>query len=164
MLNITYREIDKEIEEKIVSNFGKWVKEYDCLHYGDGCYSVAAMLNGQPVGFISAYPRIYPEPLNHYFDAYIDVIEVDENYRRRGIASKLIKLTEVWAKEYGYHQIASWSSDDKKEAIQMWYALDYCVSPAVMRGQSVIKEFRDKPIHGFYVAKILNSFEKSLNV
>ncbi len=159
MLNITYREIDKEIEEKIINIFGEWVKKYNCLHYGEGCYSIAAMLNNQPIGFISIYNRNYPEPLSEYSEAFIDVIEVDENYRTRGIATKLLRLTEAWAKKYGYHQIGSWSSDDKKEAIQMWYALDYCVSPAVMRGQSVVKEFKNKPIHGFYVAKILNPFE-----
>ena len=82
MLNITYREIDKEIEEKIVSNFGKWVKEYDCLHYGDGVILLQQCLMVSRLDLFQ-HTHALPEPLNHYFDAYIDVIEVDENYRRR---------------------------------------------------------------------------------
>jgi GNAT superfamily N-acetyltransferase len=156
MSKIIYKEINKEIEEKIIVKYGKWVKEYNCIHHGKGCYSVAALNNDEPVGFISTYPLYYPEPMESYCDAYIDDIEVDEAYRRLEIATQLIKLTELWAKGYGYHQIRSWSSDDKKEAITMWYKLNYCMCPAIMRGTSVIREFVGKPVHGYYVSKILN--------
>ncbi len=37
----------------------------------------------------------------------------------------------------------------------MWYALGYGICPAIMRGESVIKEFVGKPIYGFYVVKVL---------
>ena len=66
-----------------------------------------------------------------------------------------IIMAEEWAKAYGYRQIRAWSSDDKTEAIPMWYALGYGVCPAIMRGESVIKEFAGKPIYGFYVSKVL---------
>lgn len=157
-MNIIYKEIDSEIEASIVQTFGGWVKEFECIHYGEGCYSVAGLADGRPVGFISTYVRNYPEPLSEFTEAFIDVIEVDASYRRRGIASKLLSLTEDWAKRCGYHQISSWSSDDKTEAIRMWYALDYCVSPAVMRGESLLEEFQGEKIPGFYVAKMLNPF------
>jgi len=156
MSNIIYKEINQEIEKKIIAKYGNWVKEYNCLHYGEGCYSVVALCDDEPIGFISTYPLHYPKPMQSYYDAYIDDIEVDEAYRRHGIATQLIKLTEVWAMEYGYHQIRSWSMDDKKEAIPMWYALNYCMCPAIMRGTSVIKEFVGKPVYGYYVAKMLN--------
>ncbi|MDF2541573.1 MAG: hypothetical protein K0S47_1291 [Herbinix sp.] len=160
MLNIIYKEIDCKIEEKIKDKYGSWVIDYRCLHYGDGCYSLAAVLDNEPIGFISVYERYYPEPLSNGSEVYIDVIEVHKDFQGFGIASKLLRLTENWAKDHGYHQISAWSSDDKKQAIQMWYALDYCVSPAVMRGESVITEFAKKPIYGFYVTKLLNPFEK----
>lgn len=154
-MNIVYKEIDESIEKQIVNIWGDWVTEWGCLHYGDGCYSLAALVDGVPVGFISTYPLQLPEPLDMYCDAYIDDLEVAENYRRKGIASTLLSMTEEWAKAYGYRQIRSWSSDDKLEAIPMWYALGYGVCPAIMRGVSVIKEFIGKPIHGFYVSKVL---------
>ncbi|WP_055665351.1 GNAT family N-acetyltransferase [Desnuesiella massiliensis] len=157
MPEIIYKEINQEIEKKIIAKYGNWVKEFNCLHYGEGCYSIAALCDNDPIGFISTYPLYYPEPLECYYDAYIDDIEVDKAYRRQGIATKLIKLTEEWAKNYGYNQIRAWSSDDKIEAIPMWHALNYCMCPAIMRGESLIKEFIGKPVHGYYVAKMLNS-------
>ena len=154
-MDIVYKEIDKSIEEQIVQLWGDWVTKYNCLHYGEGCYSLAALADGVPVGFISVYPLQLPKPLDMYHDAYIADLEVDENYRRKGIAAKLTGMAEEWAKAYGYRQIRAWSSDDKTEAIPMWYALGYGVCPAIMRGESVIKEFAGKPIYGFYVSKVL---------
>ena len=156
MHNITYKQIDKAVEAAIISEFGQWIRDYGCIHHGEGCYSFAAFCADEPVGFISTFPLQYPAPLQECRDAYIDVIEVREAYRRQSIASKLIEMTEAWAKAYGYRQIRSWSADDKTEAIPMWYKLAYAVCPAVMRGESVIKEFAGKPIYGFYVAKVLN--------
>ena len=154
-MEIIYKEIDNTIEARIVNIWGDWVTKYGCLHYGKGCYSLAALADGIPVGFISTYPAKLPKPLDLYCDAFIDDLEVDEKYRRQGIASKLLSITEEWARTTGYHQIRAWSSDEQDEAIPMWYALGYTVCPAIMRGESVIKEFAGKPIHGFYVAKIL---------
>lgn len=155
MLDIVYQGIDKEMEKKIVQVFGEWVTEFECIHYEEGSYSIAALYEDKPVGFISTYPLNLPEPLQQYSDAYIDVIEVHENFRRQGIAKKLLSMTEEWAKDYGYPQVRSWSSDDKAEAIPMWFALGYGVCPAVMRGESLLKEFAGMPIYGFYVSKIL---------
>jgi len=152
---IAYSTIDDELEKKLNDVFGNWITEYQCLHYGEGCYSVAALCQGKPVGFISTCSLNLPSPLQQCSEAYIDVLEVHENFRRQGIASQLVLMTEAWAKEYGYRQIRSWSSDDKLEAISMWYALGYGMCPAIMRGMSVKKEFDGKPIYGFYVSKVL---------
>ena len=113
MSEIIFKEINPEIEKQIVGIWGDWVVKYGCLHYGDGCYSLAALCDGKPVGFISAYPLQLPEPLQAYRDAYIDDIEVHEDFKRQGIARKLLSMTEQWAKDYGYRQIRAWSSEDK---------------------------------------------------
>lgn len=155
MSDIVFKEITEEIEKQIVEIWGDWVIKYGCLHYGDGCYSLAALFGGKPIGFISAYPLRLPEPLQAHCDAYIDDIEVHEDFRRQGVARKLLSMTEQWAKAYGYRQIRAWSSDDKTEAIPMWYALGYGVCPAVMRGECVVEEFAGKPIYGFYAVKTL---------
>ena len=155
MPEISFNEINPAIEQQIIAIWGDWVAEYGCLHYGDGCYSLAAVCDGKPIGFVSVYPAQLPPPLQMHWDAYIDVLDVHRDFRRRGIARALLHKTEQWAKAYGYRQIRSWSSDDKSEAIPMWYALGYGVCPAMMRGVSVKKEFIGKPINGFYVSKVL---------
>lgn len=132
-MNIVYKEIDKRLEEQIVETWGAWVIQYGCLYYGEGCYSLAAIVDGVPVGFISTHPMQLPKPLDMHYDAYISDLEVDENYRRKGIASRLLAMMEEWAKEYGYRQLRAWSSDNEVEAISMWYALGYGVCPAIMR-------------------------------
>jgi hypothetical protein len=43
-----------------------------------------------------------------------------------------------------------WSNNSKKEAIPMWYALDYCICPA-----KIWVEWCSEIIDGFYVAKKL---------
>lgn len=153
MTEITFKEIDKVIEKQIVQIWGNWVTEYGCIHYGKGCYSMAALLNNLPIGYISLYPIHFPIPLGTYSEAYIDDIEVHQDFRRNGVAKKLVFLAENWAKNYGYTQIRAWSSDDKISAIKMWHSLGYGLCPAYMRGKSVIKEFTEKPISGFYAVK-----------
>lgn len=152
MNDIIYKVIDDEIENKLISHFGDYIIKHKVLHKGEGCYSIVAMDGEKTVGFISTYTLKYPEPLSFHKDAYIDVIEVDKNYWRMGIASEMISLTEKWAKEYGYKQIRAWSSNDKKKAIPMWYALDYCMCPA-----KIWVEWCKEIVDGFYVAKKLNS-------
>lgn len=150
MPSILYQQIDATLEHKIVARFGDWVVKHRCLHFEPGSYSLAAVVDGEPVGFISTYPEQFPEPLEGLGDAYIDVIEVDAGYRRMGIARTMIAMTEAWARDYGYHQIRAWSSQDKHEAIPMWYALDYCICPA-----KIWVEWCKEVVDGYYVAKRL---------
>ena len=156
MPELIFKEINQEIEQQIIARWGNWVKEYNCLHYGDGCYSLAAMYDEKPIGFISTYPSQLPPPLQIHRDAYIDVLDVHKDFRRQGIARELLSKTEVWAKAYGYRQIRSWSSDDKSEAIPMWYALGYGVCPAIMRGVSVKKSFSGNRSTAFMFPRFYN--------
>jgi ribosomal protein S18 acetylase RimI-like enzyme len=84
------------------------------------------------------------------------LIEVDESYRRQAIGKQIIKILEKKAREYGYKQIRAWSSEDKVEALNMWYSLNYCMCPAAMLGQSIKPGFENQKIIGYYYAKILN--------
>lgn len=151
---VIYKQIDDEIEEKIIIKYGQWIKDWNIIHRSDGCYSLAAIDNNEPIGFISVYPLYYPAPLQEYCDAYIDDIEVDENYRRQGIATELINMTESWARDFGYRQIRAWSSDDKTEALSMWHKLEYGICPAIMRGECPDEKNKDNLFYGFYVSKV----------
>lgn len=93
---ITYKEIDTELLENITVKYGEWAKKH--IHIGSDSFSLAAIFDDIPVGFISTYIRNLDEPLAEEKDAYIDVIEVDKEFRRKGIAAELISRTEVWAK------------------------------------------------------------------
>jgi len=156
MDRILYQEIDENIENKIIEQYGDWVHEYNCLVRGDGCYMVAALCGEIVAGFAAIHPARWIAPLEEHKDAFIEDIEVDEHFRRQGIGSHLVLMLEKWAKDFGYRQIRAWSSEDKYEALQMWYSSDYCMCPSAMLGQSIKPGFENKQIVGYYYAKMLN--------
>ena len=145
-MDIIYKEIDLKILEKINEKYGEWAKKH--IHINENSYSLAVFYNDIPIAFISTYIRQLIKPLEIEKDAYIDVIEVDENFRRKGIASELIKNTENWVKSKDIFQIRSWSSQDKIEAIPMWYSLEYCMCPS-----KIWVEWCKEIVNGYYVVK-----------
>ena len=106
-MSIVYQEIDSNLLEAIASKYGDTAKNH--IHLENGSFSLVAMYDGVPVGFISTYTKILPSPLHGIKDVYIDIIEVDEPHRRQGIARHMITTTEKWAIESGFSQIRAWS-------------------------------------------------------
>jgi GNAT superfamily N-acetyltransferase/SAM-dependent methyltransferase len=151
---ITYVPIGKAAERKIIAWFGDGITKYDMLPNRDGCYRVAAMRGEQVVGFAAASPARWKPPLEQYGDAFIHSIEVDESFRRRGIARRLITMLEDWARDSGYRQIRAWSSFESPEALHMWYAMGYAMCPAV---EPIYENGKVNGLNpGYYYAKILN--------
>lgn len=153
-MSIEYKQIDGVLLDKILAQCSdiedkEMIKNH--IHLENGSYSLAALHEDMPVGFISTYTLNFPIPLEGSKDAYIDIIDVDEKYRRKGIARELLERTEKWAQAYGFSQIRSWSSQDKVEAIPMWYSLQYCMCPA-----KIWVEWCKEVVNGYYVVKKLN--------
>jgi len=154
MQNIIYKQIDDEIERKILAWFGDAIIKYDMLPKRDGCYCVAAMCGEQIVGFSAVSPARWTPPLEQYGDAFINSIEVAEIFRRRGIGRRLITILENFARENGYRQIRAWSSYASPEALHMWYSMNYAMCPAV---EPIYENGQIKGLNpGYYYAKILN--------
>ena len=156
IVSIVYQEINSELLEVIAAKYGEIAKNH--IHLDDG-FSLAALHEGVPVGFISAYTKELPPPLYDIKDAYIDIIEVDEPHRRKGIARHMITATEKWAMKTGFSQIRAWSSQDKVEAIPMWHALCYGMCPA-----KIWLEWIGEAVDGYYVAKVLNREDVSVTL
>jgi len=148
-MQITYQEIDSDIFEKIAVKYGETAKNH--IHNENGSCSLAAMCDGTPIGFISTYTENLAAPIREEQDAYIDIIEIDKEYQRMGIATEFVMRTEEWAKKAGLLQIRAWSSQDKVEAIPMWRSLGYGLCPA-----KIWLEWCKEIIDGYYVVKQLN--------
>ena len=148
-MQINYQEIDTSIHEKIAVKYGEVAKNH--IHNENGSCSFAAMRDDTPIGFISIYIRNLDAPIGEEKDAYIDIIEVDKEYRQMGIATELIMRTEQWAKKAGLLQVRAWSSQDKVEAIPMWRNLGYGLCPA-----KIWIERHNIAVDGYYVVKQLN--------
>ena len=142
---ITYLAADETIKGYVEKEWGEKAAKH--IHLTDG-FSIVAFHDDILVGLISAYPKKLPPPLIEDFDLYIDILEVHHQYKRKGIATRLIDMVCERAKLAGMYQIRSWSSEDKKEAVSMWKALGFGLCPAVTYPQG-------NEVKGFFVAKVL---------
>ena len=156
-MQITYQEIDATILEKIAAKYGQVAKDH--IYTEEGSYSLAAICGESVVGFISTYTQNLAAPIGEDKDAYIDIIEVDPDYRRMGIAAQLVLRTEEWAKKAGLLQIRAWSSHDKAAAIPMWRSLGYGLCPA-----KIWIEWCKEAVDGYYVVKQLNPVNPYPNI
>ena len=148
-MQIIYQEIDTTLLGEIAIKYGEMAKNH--IHNESGSFSLAAVCADTLVGFISTYTRNLANPISVEKDAYIDIIEVDEEYQRMGIATELVMRTEKWAKKAGLLQIRAWSSEDKIKAIPMWRNLGYGLCPA-----KIWLEQNKMAVDGYYVVKQLN--------
>ena len=156
-MQIIYQEINTEVFKKIAVKYGEMAKKH--IHTENGSFSLAAIFDNTPIGFISTYTENLTIPIGEEKDAYIDIIEVDEEYHRMGIGSELVIRTEAWAKKAGFLQIRAWSSQDRIEAIPMWRSLGYGLCPA-----KIWVEWCEQIVDGYYVVKQLNPVNPYPNI
>ena len=108
-------------------------------------FTLLALHGDELAGMISVYWKELPAPLAGSCEAYIDILEVHKDFRRQGIAARLIGLSAERARAQGAIQLRSWSSLDKQEAIPMWKALGFGLCPAdsgkdLLRGIGAVKD------------------------
>lgn len=117
------------------------------LHFADG-FTLLALQDSALVGMLSVRLRSLPAPLENCTEAFIDIIEVASEYRRRQFGARMVKFAGDLAREEGVYQIRAWSSEDKSEAIPFWRSLGFGLAPATV-------QHGELEIRGFYVTKVL---------
>lgn len=140
-----YKLLDDITKIKLNDKYKSWAGPH--LHEGEDGFTLVA-IDKDIVGFMSVYRKELPWPLDHVFESYIDVIKVDDDYKKRGIGSKLLKAAEKWSKDNNVYQIRAWSSLDKTEIIPLWHKLNYSLCPA-----QIWNDEHKEVIRGFYVVK-----------
>ncbi len=142
---IIYSDAGEALRDRIRREWGEVAARH--MHLDNG-FSIVALANAEPVGLIGVVWRSLPSPLPPTEEAFIDIIEVRADFRRRGIATYLIALSAERARAHGVYQLRAWSSEDKFEAIPMWRALGFGLCPATTypRGDAV---------GGYFVARVL---------
>ena len=145
-MKIEYREIDNELLETIAAKFDTdWIRKFG--DYKDDIFGLAAMNGDVPVGYLFVTSRPLTYPLEHITDAYIDIIEVMDEYQRQGIGQTLVTCSEKWAKDMGFKQIRTHSNDEAANAIRMWHKLNYGLCPH--------DYYAEEGCTGYWVAKVL---------
>ncbi len=125
-----YIECSEAHKDMIKEQYSK--KQSDHILLDNNAYSLVAIIDDKIVGFISTYIKHFSPPLEGVSEGYINILEVNEEYRKQGIATKLIEKTERYFKQTRISQIRGWSSDDKVEAINLWSKLKYSLSPTTI--------------------------------
>jgi GNAT superfamily N-acetyltransferase len=139
---IEYVDADETLKARIVALWGEVIERH--MHIENG-FSIVAMRAEEPIGLMSVYWRRLPPPLLPTVEGYIDIIEVIEGYRRKGIATELVRLSAERARGRDAYQLRAWSSEDKVEAIPMWTALGFGLCPIT-----------ERRINGYFVPRPLS--------
>ncbi len=113
-------------------------------------FSIVAVCDGEPVGLISISWRELPAPLPATGEGFVDIIEVRQRFRRRGVGRQLVEMASARIAERGCYQIRAWSSEDKVAAIAMWKALGFALCP----GRETFGRGR-REVNGCFVARVL---------
>jgi len=128
--HVEYIEADAAMKLRIAAEWGELPARH--VHV-DGGFTIVALAGTQPVGLLSVAWRELTPPIGDSTEAFIDLIEVREEFRRRSIARRMIGMAAARAKERGASQLRAWSSADKHAAIFMWQTLGFGLCPAVVQ-------------------------------
>ena len=144
-LGLRFIDADEALKNRVMQEWGENSARH--MHLEDG-FSILAMDGNNLVGLTSVYWRTLPVPLPETCEGYIDILEVHKDFRRKGIATRLIDLSLERAHEKGVYQMRAWSSFDKREAIAMWMSLVFGLCPAATypNGQQVMGYFVTKSL------------------
>ncbi len=142
---IKFLSANKEWSHRVARQWGEQAASH--MHFDDG-FSIIATCGDSLVGLISISWQDLPGPITGVCEGYIDIIEVDAQFRRQGVAIRMLHLAAKRARQHGAYQLRAWSSEDKTEAISMWRRLGFGLCPADThpRGQWV---------RGYFVTQVL---------
>ena len=142
MTSIGYVECDADLKRRVGQVMGEVADQH--IRLADG-FAFVAMNGETPIGLIAVYKRLLPAPLSETYEGFINIIEVAEAFRRRGIARRLVEMSIRRCRVDGLHQVRAWSSEGRTEAILMWKALDFALCPAT-------EHPRGFEVKGYFVA------------
>lgn len=139
MSQIRYVACDAALKRRVGEVMGPVAERHVCLEDG---FTFVATEGTTPVGLLAIRRRRLPEPIPETYDGFVNIIEVSERYRRKGIAKRLVEMSIGRCRQLGLYQVRGWSSVDKREAILMWRALGFTLCPGIeIHGGQEIKGY-----------------------
>ena len=86
MTEIGYADCSADLKRRVGEVMGEVAERH--IRLADG-FAFVAMDDETPVGLIAVYARRLPPPLSGTSEGFINIIEVAEAYRRRGIRNRV---------------------------------------------------------------------------
>ena len=122
----------------------RWLlREYPNTQHviGDGGYLVIAQKEGAVVGFLWAFKRKIPAPIERD-ELFINVIEViDPSLRRQGLASAMVREAVRLASEEGVYQLRAYCDIQNVPSHRLWLKNKFSISPVKMPDGSIAGSF-----------------------
>lgn len=107
----------------------------------DGGYFIVAKIEDTVVGFLWAFKRKIPAPVEQN-EIFINVIEVIyTNLRRQGVASKMLNEIIKIAKKENVYQVRAYCDIGNVPSHRLWLKNKFSVSPVKMPDGSIAGSF-----------------------
>lgn len=120
---------DFDTINKIYNNILQYLEDKSAIIYG-------AFDNKNLVAFIWAYKRIVDNKTRYHINYFI----VEDEWRKRGIGSNLIKKINELAKKNGVEIIELMVCNENKSAINFYSAFEFEVEKQVMIKKTMVNE------------------------
>ena len=121
----------------------KLLNDYPNLHnfFGDNGYLIVAKKENDIIGFIWAFKRDIPAPVEAQ-EMFINAIEVlNIDLRSQGIGSKMIeKIIEI-AKEEKVYQVRAYCDITNVSSHRLWLKNKFSISPVKMPDNTIAGSF-----------------------
>lgn len=108
--------------------------------FSDDGYFVVAEENGEIAGFAAVFGRKIPAPVEET-EAFINVIEVFEEYQKSGVASMLVRKIIETEKPRGTYQIRAYCDISNAASHALWRKNGFGLSPVKMPDGSIAGSF-----------------------
>ena len=107
----------------------------------DGGYFIVAKIEDTIVGYLWAFKRKIPAPIEQD-EIFINIIEVIyTNLRCLGVASKMLSEIIEIAKKEKVYQVRAYCDIDNVPSHRLWLKNKFCISPTKMQDGSIPGSF-----------------------
>lgn len=109
-------------------------------YFSDGGYFLVAEENGVTAGFAAVFLRDIPAPVQGR-EAFINLIEVFEDYQRKGTATLLVQEILKLEKSKGTYQVRAYCDIHNAASHALWRKNKFGISPVKMPDDSLAGSF-----------------------
>ncbi len=109
-------------------------------YFSDGGYFVVAEENGTITGFAAVFSRDIPAPVSGR-EAFINLIEVFEEYQKRGAATLLVREILKIEREKDTYQVRAYCAINNAASHALWRKNKFGISPVKMSDGTILGSF-----------------------
>ena len=107
----------------------------------DNGYFIVAKIEDNTIGFLWAFKRMIPAPVDRS-EIFVNVVEViHTDLRCQGIASKMLNEVIKIAKEEGAYQVRAYCDIGNVPSHRLWLKNKFSISPVKMQDGSIPGSF-----------------------